>query len=311
MMKMQIEGLVDELITLRDVMRWAVTQFNSADLFYGHGTDNAWDEAVALIMPSLNLPPDTDRSILDARLIRQERQEILLLIQRRITERLPAPYLTHKAWFAGLPFYVDTRVLIPRSPIAEVIESGFQPWLGEIDVTRILDIGTGSGCLAIASALAFPIAQVDAVDISPEALEVAMINVKKHHLEERVRLIQSDVFVNLPGEIYDIIVSNPPYVGTEEMQQLPQEYRHEPELGLIAGTTGLDIVVRILAQAKEHLSPHGLLIVEVGNSEDILRERFPFVPFTWLEFERGGGGVFLLTAAQVTDYHKQFIDFQS
>ncbi len=308
-MKKSIDGsLLEELITLRDLMRWAVSQFNSADLFYGHGVDNAWDEAVALIMPTLNLPPDIDRSVLDARLTKSERQEILTLIERRLTERLPAPYLTQKAWFAGLPFYVDSRVLIPRSPLAEVIENGFQPWLANAEVSRILDIGTGSGCLAITCAVAFPNVEVDAVDISSAALEVAKINVQKHHLEDRVRLILSDLFENIPDQIYDIIISNPPYVSTGEMQQLPMEYRHEPKLGLMAGATGLDIVVRILSHANKHLSPEGLLMVEVGNSEEALRERFPFVPFTWLEFERGGGGVFLLTAAQVADYHKQFAE---
>ncbi len=221
------------------------------------------------------------------------------LIGRRIKERIPAVYLTGETWFAGLPFQVDRRALIPRSPIAELIERRFAPWIDPRGVRRILDIGTGSGCIAVACAKALPRARVDAVDISPEALEVAAINVRRHRVGSRVSLVRSDHFSALSGERYDIIVANPPYVGRREMSGLPPEYRHEPRLALAAGRDGLDSVRVILREAGEHLRARGLLIVEVGNTETAVRRAFRHLPFLWLEFERGGGGVFLLTADQL------------
>lgn len=301
-----IDEAVIELSTLRDMLRTAVSHFYAANLYYGHGTENAWDEAVALVLHILHLPPDINPQIIDARLTISERRKIARLIMRRIKERIPVAYLTHEAWFAGLPFYVDQRVLIPRSPLAELIEQNFAPWVAIDKVTRLLDLCTGSGCIAIACALAFPHIQVDAVDISADALAVAKMNVERHQTDEQVQLLQSDLFKGLKGERYDIIISNPPYVSTEEMAQLPPEYHHEPVLGLAAGSEGLDFAVRILREAHQHLTDNGILIVEVGNSESALISRYPQIPFTWLEFQRGGGGVFLLTAEQLRQASSDF-----
>lgn len=294
-----------ELQTLRDMLRWGVSEFNAAGIYYGHGTDNAWDEALYLILSALHLPPDANQAILDARLLKKEREKVTDLVAKRITKRIPAPYLIHQAWFAGFPFYVDERVVIPRSPIAELIEKGFEPWLQNLQ-PRILDLCTGSGCIGVACGVLLPEAQIDAVDIAKSALEVARINVEHHQVEDRVRLINSDLFNGLSGQIYDLIVSNPPYVGAEEYAGLPHEYHHEPRRGLETGEEGLEIVIRILREAGKHLSPDGILIVEVGNSQQALVERYPHVPFTWLEFERGGDGVFLLTAEQLEKYKEVF-----
>lgn len=290
---------MNNLTTIRDVLRWAMSRFNEAGLYYGHGTETAWDEAIALILPVLHLPYDIDRSLLEAHLTEAEREQITKLIQRRISERLPVPYLTHQGWFAGLSFYVDERVLVPRSPIAELIENQFAPWIAADKVHTILDLCTGSGCIAIACAKAFPDSTIDASDISAAALAVAKINVLRHDVADQVTLQQSDLFRNLPLKKYDIIVSNPPYVDAEDMANLPAEYLHEPHMALAAGKEGLDITIKILHEAHHYLSPQGILIVEVGNSEYALVEKFPDIPFTWLEFQRGGGGVFLLTAEQV------------
>jgi ribosomal protein L3 glutamine methyltransferase len=225
-----------------------------------------------------------------------------------VEERVPLAYLTHRAWFAGLEFVVNENVLVPRSPIAELIEDRFAPWLDGEDVTSVLDLCTGSGCIAIACAYAFPEASVDATDISPSALDVARVNVERHHLEDQVNLIRADVFDGLEGGLYDLIVSNPPYVCLAEMEQLPEEYRHEPALGLEAGDDGLDIVVRILQGSGRHLRPGGILVVEVGSSAGALANRFPSVPFLWLEFTRGGSGVFLLTAEQLDESQSAFAE---
>lgn len=297
---------LEELQTIRDYIRWAVSHFNEAGLYYGHGTDSAWDEAVALILHTLHLPHDVDRSILDARLTRSERDILQRLILRRIQERIPVPYLIHQAWFAGLPFYVDERVLIPRSPLAELIENQFQPWKEPEEVNNVLDLCTGSGCIAIAAAKALPHAQIDASDISEGALTVAKMNVLRHAVEDQVQLYQSDLFQALPKKKYDIILSNPPYVDESDMASLPREFSYEPVLGLAAGQDGLDFALRILKTALTFLNPQGILIVEVGNSEWALAEKFPDVPFTWLEFQHGGGGVFLLTADQLRENKKYF-----
>ena len=285
-----------ELQTIRDFIRYATSLFNEAGLYFGHGTDNAWDDATTLILHSLHLPMDINPVVLDAHLTHPERMKLSQLIEVRVSKRIPVPYLTHEAWFSGLSFYVDERVLIPRSPIAELIANQFQPWIDPERVYHILDLCTGSGCIAIACAKAFPDAQVDASDISADALAVAKINVLRHGVEEQVHLYESDLFKSLPMKKYDIIVSNPPYVSSEEMQSLPQEYMHEPSLGLSAGNDGLDFATHILKEAHRYLASDGILVVEVGNSEYALLEKFPDLPFTWVEFQRGGGGVFILPA---------------
>jgi len=293
---------IDELRSVGDLIRWGSSRFSEAELFFGHGTDNAWDEATALVLHGLYLPHDAHPRVLDSRTTHAEREAVIALLQRRINDRLPAAYLTGEAWFAGLQFRVNQHVLVPRSPIAELIEASFEPWLGGLPLQRIADLGTGSGCIAIACALTFPEAEVDAVDISPEALQVTRENIARYDLEQRVNALQSDLFEALPGRVYDLIVSNPPYVDQAAMDALPTEYHREPELGLAAGELGLDIVERMLAEAAAHLSEDGLLVVEVGNSAAALEQRYPSVPFEWPELEHGGHGVFVLSAAQLREH---------
>lgn len=294
----------NSLLTIRDFIRYATSRFNETGLYFGHGTDNAWDEALALILPSLHLPHDINPSVLDANLTEPERKKLFDLIELRVSKRIPVPYLTHQAWFAGSTYYVDERVLIPRSPIGELIESQFNPWVQPAYVHRILDLCTGSGCIAIACAQYFPQAEVDATDISADALAVAKINVLRHNMEDQVHLHMADLFNGLAKQKYDIIVSNPPYVSREEVETLPPEYLHEPMQGLRAGEQGLDFVLRILDQATDYLSPNGIIVIEVGNSEEALIELLPNIPFTWLEFERSDGGVFLLTADELEKYNE-------
>jgi ribosomal protein L3 glutamine methyltransferase len=278
-----------------------------AGLFFGHGTDNARDEAVALVFHALRLPHASSIRVLDRKVTPAQLQRVDALLARRVEERLPLAYITHEAWFAGLKLYVDERVLIPRSPIAELIERRFEPWVDAGRVRHVLDMGTGSGCIALACAKAFPQARVDAVDIDPAALEVAEINRRRLRLTRRVRLVRSDHFTALSRKSYDIIVSNPPYVGEREMRGLPREYRHEPRHALASGREGLDSVATILRSAARHLRPLGLLVVEVGNTERALMRAYPRVPFTWLEFERGGGGVFLLTREQLQGVSQKYV----
>lgn len=288
-----------ELLTVEQFIRHGAQLFAAANVWFGHGTDNAFDEAAELVFFGAGLRHEDAPKVYGRELSSRQREEVLQLFERRIRERVPVAYLTHRMWFAGHEFYVDERVLVPRSPIAELIEARFEPWIESARIRSVLDIGTGSGCIAIAAALALPSATVDAADISDDALAVTKINIERHAVATRVRAVQSDVFSGLAGRRYDVIVTNPPYVGSQEMAELPQEYHREPRLGLYGGDDGLDIVHRILAQSREHLEPHGILIAEVGNSENALVDAYPRVPFTWLEFERGGGGVFLLTAEQL------------
>lgn len=296
------------LMTIRDYIRWGASRFREADVFFGHGTVTAIDEAAAIVLHTLHQPYDLPPVYLDSVLTLPEREAVLSLFERRINERKPSAYLTHESIFAGLSFYVDERVLIPRSPIAELIEDQFNPWVDPDSVGRILDLCTGSACIAIACAYAFPDVPVDAVDLSEDALAVAEINVAKHDMSEQVALYRSDLFSALPNERYDIIVSNPPYVALDEWQNLPPEYHAEPAMGFKGGVSGLDIVLRILASAKDYLTYQGILIVEVGSSAETLQNRFPDIPFYWLDFQRGGDGVFLLTAEQVNQFHPLFVE---
>ncbi|HLW74287.1 MAG TPA: 50S ribosomal protein L3 N(5)-glutamine methyltransferase [Gammaproteobacteria bacterium] len=292
------EDIAARLDTPRDFIRWGASAFNRAKLHFEHGTSNAVDEALNLVLHALALDHDIPSWLLDGRLTEEEKRAVYALLQRRVQERKPYAYITNRARFAGLDFYVDERVLVPRSPIAELIEAQFEPWIEPERVNRILDLCTGSGCIAVACAYAFHDAAVDATDVSPGALEVARMNAEKLHVADRVLLHHADVFDGLPEAPYDIIVSNPPYVDAEDMATLPDEHRHEPKLGLAAGHDGLDIVRRILAGAPRYLAPHGILVVEVGNSRWALEQAYPELPFTWLEFQRGHAEVLLLRASQ-------------
>jgi ribosomal protein L3 glutamine methyltransferase len=294
-----------EVNTPYQFILWAEKCFDEADLCFGHGTDNAYDEAAYLVLRALGLPFEIDDEKLNETLNGEIKDFLVKLVTVRIEQRLPVAYMLNEAWFCGLSFYVDERVLVPRSPIAELIGQRFSPWVVEEKVSRILDIGTGSACIAIASALAFPDAYVDAVDISSGALAVAAENAHRHEVSERLRLLRSDLFENLQDQTYDIIIANPPYVSEDEMASLPAEFRHEPEQALEAGEDGLDIVRRLLSESRKYLNDGGVLIVEVGNAEVALVQAFPQIPFLWLEFEFGGEGVFLLTSEALEKSAKQ------
>jgi ribosomal protein L3 glutamine methyltransferase len=284
-----------ELSTLRDLLRFSVSRFNEANLFFGHGSDNAWDEAAYLLLHTLHLPLDRLEPFLDARLTSAERDSALRVIERRVTERLPAAYLTHEAWLGEHRFYVDERVIVPRSFIAELLDEQLAPWVEDPwSVGSVLDLCTGSGCLAILAALAFPSATVDALDLSADALAVARRNVDDYGLASRVSLVQSNAFEALQGRRYDLIVSNPPYVNAEGMASLPEEYRREPQLALASGEDGLDFTRRILQEAGRHLNPGGLLVVEIGHNREQVEADFPNMPFIWLDTTAGDQYVFLL-----------------
>jgi len=281
--------------TVARLIRFGAREFDAAGLAYGHGTGDARDDAAALVFHALGLDHADAAAAYESRPEPAAVARVLSLFEERVRRRVPVAYLMGRMWFAGLEFEVDERVIVPRSPFAELIAAGFEPWIDPARVRRIVDIGTGSGCIAIACALRFPQAEVDAVDLSPQALAVAARNVSRHGVESRVHLHQGDVFEPLGQSVYDLVVSNPPYVSDAEMETLPQEYRHEPDMALRAGGDGLDVVRRILRDADAHLAAGGILVVEVGDSDRRLQEAFPGAPFLWLEFEQGGGGVFLLT----------------
>ena len=297
-LQQQGQQAIDELHTLQDVIRWSVSRMAEAGIYFGHGTDNPVDESVLLASHAVAIPWNHIDQWRDCRLTREERERIVALLLARIEQRVPAPYLVGEAWFCGLPYLVDERVLIPRSPIAELIEKGFQPWAQQWpqqEPQRILDLCTGSGCIGIACAMQFENAEVELLDISFDALEIAEENIQRLQVEDRVIALQSDLFSAANGK-YDLIVSNPPYVDADDMATLPDEYHHEPELALAAGDDGLDLVRIMLEHAREYLSDNGVLVVEVGNSWPALAEAYPQLPFQWQQFERGGHGVFVLHA---------------
>ncbi|TYK64938.1 50S ribosomal protein L3 N(5)-glutamine methyltransferase [Colwellia echini] len=302
------ENITSQLHTIADYCRYGASLFNHAELFYGHGSNNALSEAITLVMFALALPENMTDEVMNCRLVEDEKQQILALFAERIETQKPVAYLTNLAYFAQLPFYVDERVLVPRSPIGELIENHFSPYFSaENPPHQILDLCTGSGCIAIACASYFPDAEVDAVDLSIDALDVAQMNIENHGLSEQVIPIQSDVFSGVEGHKYDLIVSNPPYVDQEDIDSLPAEFTHEPEMGLGCGEDGLDIVRIILAQSAQHLNDDGILICEVGNSQYHVETLYPDVDFTWLTFKRGGHGVFMLTKVQLERHQQLFL----
>jgi len=295
----------DDLHTIKDFLRWTYSTFNRADIYYGHGYDNAWDEAQQLIFAALQVAPDIPQALYDAQLTRSEKTQLIELVVARLQKRIPVAYLTNRAWFCGLEFYVDERVIIPRSPISALIQDRFSGLLNK-EPTRILDMCTGSGCIAIACAQQFPHAEVDAVDLSLDALNVAEINIDQYHLNHRVYPIQSNLFTDLAADKYDLIVTNPPYVDADDIADMPQEFHYEPEMALGSGHDGLHITRQILASASDYLADDGVLICEVGNSMVHLIAQFPQVPFQWLELKNGGLGVFAISRADLLAYQAAF-----
>lgn len=299
------DDVPNSLQTIKDFLRWTYSNFNRSDIYYGHGQDNAWDESLHLVLTGLELPMDLPNDLFDTRLTLSEKQLLVGLVTERLAKRVPVAYLVNSAWFCGLEFYVDERVIVPRSPISALIEERFQGLLHH-NPKRILDLCTGSGCIAIACANVFPQAEVDAVDLSFDALNVAELNIERHGMLERVFPLQSDLFTNLIGDKYDLIVTNPPYVDLEDLSDMPEEFHFEPELALGSGSDGLDITKQILAKAADYLNDDGVLVCEVGNSMVHLIEQYPEVPFNWVELKNGGLGVFALTKAQLMEYHDLF-----
>lgn len=293
------------LFTVRDYIRYCYSQFNANRLFYGHGTDNGWDEALYLVLRTLHLPWDAQPEVLDGALLPAEKVAVLKRLELRVNSNIPLPYILKEAVYMGLSFNVDERVLIPRSPIAELIEAGFSPWLANDDVNRILDLCSGSGCIGIAMSFEFPEAEIVLADLSVDAIDVAESNIVKHDLNDRVTCVQSDLYDSIEGT-FDLIVSNPPYVDSKDYQAMPKEFSHEPKLGLVSGEDGLDIVKNILSQSRRYLNDNGLLVVEVGNSWVALERTYPDVLFNWIEFEHGGGGVFVMSAEELDLYQDLF-----
>ncbi len=291
----------EDMQSIQDVIRWSYSRFSENNLYFGHGTDNPWDEAVSLVLLTLSLPFDTPDNILQSRLTKTEKKLICERVGRRINEKLPVAYLTNKAIFCDSEYYIDERVLVPRSPIGELIQNHFEPWIDYDSVDNILDLCTGSGCIAIACGQYFPDAIVDAGDISEDCIEVAEIN-RERLQQDNVAFYCSDLFESIPNKQYNIIVSNPPYVDEEDFDEIPSEYLAEPKLGLTSGKDGLELTRKLLSQADQYLAENGILIVEVGNSAFALEQLYPDVEFTWLEFERGGLGVFLLTKEQLSKF---------
>ena len=299
------DDVPNSLQTIKDFLRWTFSNFNRSDIYYGHGQDNAWDESLHLVLTGLELPMDLPDNLFDTRLTLSEKQLLVGLVTERLAKRVPVAYLVNSAWFCGLEFYVDERVIVPRSPISALIEDRFHGILHH-NPKRILDLCTGSGCIAIACAEKFPTAEVDAVDLSFDALNVAEINIERHDMQDRVFPLQSDLFTNLLGNKYDLIVTNPPYVDLEDLGDMPEEFHFEPELALGSGYDGLDITKQILANAADYLNDDGVLVCEVGNSMVHLMEQYPEVPFNWVELKNGGLGVFTLTKAQLEEYRDLF-----
>lgn len=299
---MTTSQITEALFTIRDWLRYSVSRLEQSGVFFGHGTDNAYDESVWLVMSALHLPLDTLDNFLDARITRDEAKHLAHLIERRVTERVPTAYLLREAWLKGFKFYVDERVIVPRSFIAELLEDGLAPWIEYPEmVESAADICTGSGCLGVLLAHAFPNATVDVVDISPDAIAVANINIKNYGLEDQITAVQSDMFSGLKGKKYDLIISNPPYVDAPAMSALPQEYRNEPQIALGSGYAGLDHTHILLNEAKKYLNDDGILVVEIGHNRDALLDAYPELPFTWLDVESGNEFVFLLTKEQLPD----------
>tara|TARA_R110002096_G_scaffold73526_11_gene174388 strand:- start:2310 stop:3230 length:921 start_codon:yes stop_codon:yes gene_type:complete len=297
---------IQKIKTINELITEGANLFADAGLYFGHGTDNTLDEASYIVLGITKNLPLNNEQILSSEVSVDEQQKVLDAFERRIVERIPAAYLVGEAWFAGLPFFVDNNVLVPRSPFAELIEDRFAPWVDSSKINSILDLCTGSGCIGIASAFSFPKAKVDLADISALALNVANKNIQRHKLADRVEAIESDLFEGLANRQYDLIISNPPYVGHEELSNLPDEFYKEPQLGLDGGVSGLELVHNILVKAPEYLKEGGVLYVEVGNTDEALQQCYPVVPFLWQEFEYGGHGVFMLTKEQLLKYHTLF-----
>jgi len=295
-----------ETSTVAAMLKFGQTTFESQGIHFGHGTTCAWDEAVCLLSFALDLPPSPGRSVLAQVLSMDEQLKIKALFERRISERIPAPYLTGQAWFCGLPFIVDQRVIVPRSPIGALIGERFQPWC-KTQPIQILDLCTGGGCIGIACAYAFQDAQIVLTDISADAIAVATMNIAGHDVGDRVTAVVSDLFAGLDSEKrFDLIVSNPPYVDLDDLASMPEEYQYEPALALASGNDGLDFTRRLLREAEHYLTQDGVLVVEVGNSSQALGLAFPMVPFVWIDFDEGDGGVFMLTRQELVEHRESF-----